>query len=79
MCKLLEDNNIPTPMKNVLLMTLKFLVEQLQFFIEVGGGKANNLPLDTPMGMLWPVTEALYEVAEKLRKKDILKDNALQL
>jgi hypothetical protein len=77
-CKLLADNNIPTPMKNVLLMTLKFMVEQLYFYVEVGG-KSNNLPLDTPMGMLWPVIEALYDYAEKLRKKDSLKDNALQL
>lgn len=66
-------------MKNVLLMTLKFMIEQLQFFVEVGGGKANNLSLDTPMGMMWPVVEALYDIAEKLRKKDSLKDNALQL
>jgi len=45
--------------------------------VEVGGGKANNLSLDTPTGMLWPVTEALYDIADKLRKKDSLKDNAL--
>jgi hypothetical protein len=43
----------------------------------VGGGKSNNLSLDTPMGMLWPVIEALYDISDKLRKKDSLKDTAL--
>jgi hypothetical protein len=65
-------------MKNVLLMTLKFLIEQLEFYVEIEGGITNNLPADTATGMLWPVVEAMYDIAEKLRKKD-LKDNALQL
>lgn len=55
-------------MKNVLLMTLKFLVEQLQFFES-----------ESPMQVLWPVIETLFQITEKCRRKEVLRESALQL
>ena len=53
-------------------MTLKFLIEQLQFYTEEG----QDFNLDSPMGILWPVVETLFKICEKFKKKEILKDCA---
>jgi hypothetical protein len=63
-------------------MTLKFQIEQLQFYdtnTNPSSASRTEFKLDTPMGVLWPVIETMYQVAEKCRKKEILKDYALQL
>jgi hypothetical protein len=58
-------------------MTLKFMVEQLQFYDTTNSASRTEFKLDTPMGVLWPVIETMYQVAEKCRKKEFLKDYAL--
>jgi len=75
MNKLLADKNMTPQMKNVLMMTLKFLIEQLQYHGEVNvQGKVEFM-----RSILWPVIEQLYTLAEKCRKKDPLKDYATHL
>jgi hypothetical protein len=58
-------------------MTLKFLIEQLNFYSDTSGLSAFNS--DSPMGILWPVIETLLKVVEKCKKKESLRDCAFQL
>ena len=75
MNKLLGDKNMTPQMKNVLMMTLKFLIEQLQYHGEVNvQGK-----IEFMRSILWPVIEQLYTLTEKCRKKEPLKDYATHL
>ena len=44
-------------------MTLKFQVEQLQFYdtnTNPSSASRTEFKLDTPMGVLWPVIETMY-------------------
>ena len=59
-------------MKNVLLITLKYLVEQLSF-------SDTNFDFDSPMGILWPAIENLFKISVKYTKKEFYKDYAFQL
>lgn len=57
-------------MKNVLLITLKYLVEQFDF-------SDQSFDFDSAMGILWPNIENMFKVSEKCMKKEFLKDYAL--
>ena len=56
-------------MKNVLLITIKYLVEQLDY-------SERTFDFDSPIGILWPVIENFYKASEKYMKKEMLKDYA---
>lgn len=56
-------------MKNVIMLTLKYLIEQLNF-------SDREFNFDSPAGILWPIIDGIYKIVEKNMKKEILKDYA---
>ncbi len=56
-------------MKNVLLLTLKYILEQVSFY-------SPDFNHDSPLGILWPSVETIYKITEKCVEKELLKDYA---
>ena len=69
---ILINKSVKEEIKNVVLISFKYTIEQLEFYnMKYENGEYNY---DSPMGILWPMVENIYKACEKCAKKENLRD-----
>lgn len=70
----MNTKKISYDLKHAVLVTLKYMIEQLDF--SQNYNKAGAFNLESPIGSLWPICENLYKRAERCSRKEDLKEHS---